>query len=1103
MRDYLDKGIKISNCSNRTYCIDRLIGEGASCVAYSAKDSKGNKYIIKEFYPSYIDIHRTQDDVLLVNDSESDKYNRALDKFINGINIQRSLRDNGESINNQIFAVVDEFHANNTYYSVVTEYQGKTYKYNEKLSLFDRVKICKSVAEYVSAVHSAGYLCLDIKPANIYVLPETNEFTMMFDFDGVCSKEDVGFGRNLSYSEEWAAPEQLISNAYNRISEQTDIYILGELLFWSIFNRHSKDEEHRKSSQYSYEYSIIDESLPCDIELMLDEIFHHTLRSSSTNRYKSVQEYINSLDKLLTLLYPHQVRILDMRYYGDSFFVGREEEIKSIKTLLTDRKRAFIKGVGGIGKTEIINQYLKRYSSDYKYVIYMVYENSLLYTLCNSCFIANFEQRENEPDRNYVIRKIHKLKELLTDKNYSLIVIDGINVELETTDNKDIWESLFGLSNCDIVISTRCNQDMYSNYQIDIDELDEHELISVFSQYCPFDECEIDSVKSIIENVGYHTLTVELIAKQTMVSRCLPSTMLNQFREEGLFSSNRETVKWKLEQDSISKILKRLFSISDLSENQIDILVKISLAPEKGIDEKLFVDFYSITTYKDIQYLIDNGWLYELKEETTFLKMHPIVAKVVIDYACNANILKEYCYKMIRKMYDAYKDLNYGKYLRVFYVIGYRLYNFGGNPEYVADYLLMLSIVLSNVSGNDEKNIIAQYAKNIYDKLYSVDDYSARKELAYIYFIDSKNVVEKNELNIIKNHIKKSQNIDDLYMVMRWKLQEISTFIKTYDDKKTYDKKLSKLLISMYMTYLKYLFRFRSNPDSITDLYEYKYGFLIDYYNDIINDIEKNIAYYLEADNDYEVFCTHESYSYVQANKFRENSINSLSNIILKSINKAKIDIINNDYKEAKAKLLGAANYCIKNNYVESEEFLKNSRLTGGLCFVQKDYENAIVFFDILIHDEAKILKKVNYYNYILLSRSYIYLGDFEKADQIMKSLLYKIDQKKPFDYDILLGEINYNQAIVLFKTEQYEEAFYKFQEALECFDRFPRANSITMFGFSRCIMGKAEIRYYNSEKDVALERMRFALKGFKKSVGEKHPEYIQCKERIKEIESE
>ena len=1103
MRVYLEKGKEIINNVNRTYFIDKLIGEGASCIAYSARDKKENRYIIKEFYPSYIDIHRTEDNSLLINESESEKYSRAMDKFINGIRIQRSLRENGKTINNQIFSVVDEFHANNTYYSVVTEFQGNTYKYNEKLSLYDRVKICKSVAEYVSAVHSAGYLCLDIKPANIFVLPETNEFTMMFDFDGLCSKDDVSFGRNLSYTEEWATPEQLISNAYNRISEQTDIYLLGELLFWSVFNRHSWDEEHRKTSKYSYEYSIIDDSLPQDIELVLDEMFHRTLRSSSTNRYESVKGYINSIDKLLRLLFPHQVRILDIRHYNGSFFVGREEEINSIKTLLTDKKRAFIKGVGGIGKTEIINNYIKRYSSEYKYVIHMIYENSLLFTLRNSCFIANFEQRENESDRNYVVRKINKLKELLTDKDYSLIVIDGINVEIETIDNKDIWESLFELLNCDIVISTRCNQDAYHDYQVEINELEEHDLISVFSQYCLFEESEMDVVHSIIEKVGYHTLSVELIAKQMTVSRCPPSTMLNRLREEGLFSQSREIVKWKLEQDSISQIIKRLFSISGLSKDQIDILVKISLAPEGGIDEKLFVDFYSINTHKDIQFLLDNGWISECNDDVKFFKIHPIISEVVIDFAFNAKILNEYCYEMISKIHNAYKDLNYGKYSKIYYVAGYRLNNFGIDTEYVADYLLMLSIVLSNVSGNVEINLIAEYAKNLYDKLYSVDDYNARRELAYIYYIDSKDDVDQNELNCINDHINKSESLNDLYMVMRWKLQQYSTFINTYNDKKTYAKEILKLLISPYVTYIKYLIQIKDNLDSVEDLYEYKYGFLLDYYNDIINDIEKNIAGNFEADNDYEVFCTHESNNYVQANRFREIRKYSLSNFLLKKINKAKIDIINNDYISAKAKLLGIFGFCVENNYIESEEFLKITRLIGGLYYIQKDYEAAIDFFCILIRDEAKLLKKKNYYNYILLSRSYIYMGDFEKADQIMKSLFYKIDQIKPFEYEILLGEIYYNEAIILFKTEQYEGAFFKFQDALKCFDRFPRFNSIATLGSSRCVMGKAEIIYYYKEKDEAIEGMKIALKGFKKSVGEKHPEYIKCKERIKEIESE
>ena len=1102
MREYLGKGKEIINNSNHTYCVDKIIGAGASCVAYSAKDNNGNRYIIKEFYPSYIDIHRNEDNSLSVNKSEYDKYSRAKDKFINGIRIQRFLRENGELINNQIFAVIDEFNANNTYYSVVTEFQGETFRNNERISLFDRVRICKSVAEYVKEVHSAGYLCLDIKPSNIYVLPETREFTMMFDFDGVCSKDEVSFGNNLSYTEEWAAPEQLISNAYNRISEQTDIYLLGELLFWSVFNRHSTDEEHRKTSKYSYEYSILDDTLSPDIELMLNEIFHHTLRSSTINRYNYVQDYIDALDNVIIKLYPHQERILDIKYTNESFFIGRENEIELIDKMLCDGNKVFLKGIGGIGKSEITKKYVEKFSDKYNHIIYMVYENSLLYTIKNSCFISNFEQREKEADDIFVRRKINKFKDLTIDAN-SLIIIDGVNIELECIDNKDIWNDLIELSNCKFIISSRCNQELYSKYQIEISQLTKDELVCIFSNYCSYEEVEKDNVLTIIEKVGFHTLTVELIAKQTNMSRSTPGKLLKRLKEEGVLSLNNEPVKWNLEVDSVERIINGLFDMSELSEEQIDLLIKLALVPETGGNEQYITQCYKLDSYKEIQFLIDNGWVSESSNDSKVLKMHPVISSVVVKRAYNNGKLKDYCRVMIQQIYDHYKELSFDSYFIVYICAGMMLYDKGIHTEYVADYLLMLAKALSCGYMGKVGNFISLLAKNLYEKTISDEKYDRRKELAYIFYIDSQNQIDDEDINDIDKHLIISNHIKDDIMTLKWKITKYKALHKLRigeNEKKQHNENLYKASVDIAVSYFKSVLKKSSENKNLN---KDNYGLLKDYRYVFFNDIHSEIEKYYESDNDYEVFSIKNPINYVQSNRIRKISRYSKSNFLLERINMSKIDIIKNNYSKAKSDLAVLKYHCEKRNYTNSEEYIKILRLMGGLLYILKEYDDAKKYFEYLILLEPHLDMKENYYNYIYLSRVCIFTGDTDKAEQINCTLLNKIEKIKPYDYDLILGEILYNRALLFMNDNKFEEAFDKFLDALNCFTAFPIANSISVVGFSRCLLGRAEIRYYNSEKEVALERMRIALKGFKRSVGEKHPEYIKCKERIKEIESE
>ena len=104
--------------------------------------------------------------------------------------------------------------------------------------------------------HKKNLLHLDIKPDNILVRPEeeTVEDVMLFDFDSVTEFDIVKEGRSLSFTREWAAPEQKLPRRYKEICRGTDIYAIGEIIFVQIFGRHSEESERRSFSRYTFDY---------------------------------------------------------------------------------------------------------------------------------------------------------------------------------------------------------------------------------------------------------------------------------------------------------------------------------------------------------------------------------------------------------------------------------------------------------------------------------------------------------------------------------------------------------------------------------------------------------------------------------------------------------------------------------------------------------------------------------------------------------------------------------------------------------------------------------------------------------------------------------
>ena len=178
MRTYLSNGYRIKTEQIRAYTIVNMFGEGASCVAYFAIDEQTNaKCVLKEYYPAYISITRDKSGRLFCDEHETDKFQRGLERFNGAVNTQVKLRNTDGSMN-QIFYIIDRFDANGTSYVVVPQYNGWTYSNNEDISLYDRIRTCRSVINYVIQCHSGGYLCLDIKPDNIFVIPETSELAI-------------------------------------------------------------------------------------------------------------------------------------------------------------------------------------------------------------------------------------------------------------------------------------------------------------------------------------------------------------------------------------------------------------------------------------------------------------------------------------------------------------------------------------------------------------------------------------------------------------------------------------------------------------------------------------------------------------------------------------------------------------------------------------------------------------------------------------------------------------------------------------------------------------------------------------------------------------
>lgn len=717
MRVELPKGYKL-HLPNKVneYEIITTLGRGASCFVYLARYIEKDipyEVILKECNPKTLELKRDSLGVLCIPDDKKSDFELNLYKFEQGYKRQAGLRLNSD-LTNSTSNIQGIYSANNTMYIEMTFFNGSTYSIGDNptdISLYDFFRRMKALATVIGNYHKAGYLHLDIKPENMYALPETAEMVMLFDFDSVIKEDEVkNKSTALSYTKEWAAIEQINATKRTDICKSTDFFAIGEMIFYRVFGRHSELRERRSYSNYKFNFeSEIFDSINPKIYPKLNELLKKTLCNVVKNRYQSDDELINQLDEIIKITDPKESYLISSFVNPNSFFIGRDTELSHIHNKLKDNNILFLCGIGGIGKSELAKNYAKVYSDDYDAVFFAVYNENLI-TLINddtTICIANFERFPEEKEIDYYHRKIRKLKELCDDR--TLLIIDNFNQNEFNEETQKQWENILEIG-CKMLITTRVHDWNYPQFDIDIIS-DKSQLIQIFNQYC---ETKSDNdkiaVEKIIDYVGGHTLTVELIARQTKNGFVTPTEKLIKLKEHGIYASGKEKILSykdnKQRTETVFNHIVTLFNIADLNEFQKYVLANMSLIPPNGIDARNFKDWCELEDFNVVNFLIRNGWLERTDDK---IKMHPVLSEVIlhclnpIDQYCNVMLTNLYEYISQYTIQKKYENLQTTEYdVAFFSAMAEILYRINSDKEIIADLLERITILINSFGYAEE-----------------------------------------------------------------------------------------------------------------------------------------------------------------------------------------------------------------------------------------------------------------------------------------------------------------------------------------------------------------------------------------------------------------
>ena len=339
-------------------------------------------------------------------------------------------------------------------------------------------------------------------------------------------------------------------------------------------------------------------------------------------------DQLQKIEKYADLLIP---RIHSTKIAKPKILYGREHKFEELDRLLVnpDYNCLFITGMGGIGKSAFIREYLTRRREKFDTVLYVHYQGSIEATISNDSNIEINTLRQDEEVKTgtrYFDKKLQKIRELVRGTS-SVLVIDNFTGEVD-----DDLRALLSTELKVILLSRKAPS--YQNCQ----ELklaaisDTNALRRIFEDNLGryIEDDERNSFEQISNCVEGHALVLELIAKQIANSHITISSAASLTDEHGFSAIDPEKVDYekdsKQTSDTIGNIIDALFEANMLSEEKKVLMKVSSLLGDDGIDINYFQQIVKLVSKDDLNELIKDGWL-TIFGDTIY--MHHVIQEAV------------------------------------------------------------------------------------------------------------------------------------------------------------------------------------------------------------------------------------------------------------------------------------------------------------------------------------------------------------------------------------------------------------------------------------------------------------------------------------------
>lgn len=455
--------------------------------------------------------------------------------------------------------------------------------------------------------------------------------SQIFDFDSLIPieprKDDI-IEYRVSYSAGFSPVEQRLGDL-SQIGISSDIYSLGVLLFYLLFDRTPIATECGSDANYDYTKMMWRTYYPKRFYDELTAFFHHTLQPYYKDRYKDVKEVIVQLKRVENFAEAQRIFLHSSQMNEQMDIIGREKECKRLLQWYEGSDSLlFVTGMGGIGKNSIVRKFLADNMQKFDHLIYIQFKESVQETIIDDTqFCINcFEKDPTESREEYFYRKLKMVRELVAGTS-SLLVIDNFDGVLD--------EAFHELLKCEWKIIAVTRSDMrssgYANEKLEeLKDIESIRLLFENNMDRRLEHEEYSKLDHIVELVRGNTLILTLIAKQMAKSYLDMSEAERLVKINGFSKMAPEKIRYiqdgVIHYDKMSAIIKAIYDVSVLSDEKRKCLKFFSLFDFPGIDIKNVKTALKLNTLDSVNELQDAGWI---KINDRKVRMHPAIQEAL------------------------------------------------------------------------------------------------------------------------------------------------------------------------------------------------------------------------------------------------------------------------------------------------------------------------------------------------------------------------------------------------------------------------------------------------------------------------------------------